>query len=62
MLQKAILALAVAPLFAADAGLTVHEWGTFTSVADEAGDALRWVSLRPPSDLPCFVYHLGTNA
>ena len=61
MLQKAILALAIAPLLAADGGLTVHEWGTFTSVADESGDGVRWVSLRPPADLPCFVYHLGAQ-
>jgi hypothetical protein len=59
MFLKAMLALAFTPLFAAE--LTVHEWGTFTSVADEAGDAVRWVSLRPPADLPCFVYHLGAQ-
>jgi hypothetical protein len=54
-------AMAFLPLLAAQTaqpGLTVHEWGTFTSVADEAGNAVQWVSLRPPADLPCFVYHL----
>jgi hypothetical protein len=62
MCQKAILALAaLTPLLAAQGGLTVHEWGTFTSVADESGEAVRWVSLRPPADLPCFVYHLGAQ-
>ncbi len=61
MLKKAILALMFAPLLGADGGLTVHEWGTFTSVADETGDGVRWVSLRPPADLPCFVYHLGAQ-
>lgn len=64
MFLRAIVAFAFVPLFAAqttEPGLTVHEWGTFTSVADESGDAVRWVSLRPPADLPCFVYHLGAQ-
>jgi len=63
MVFRAIAAMAFVPLLAAQtrqSGLTVHEWGTFTSVADEAGDAVRWVSLRPPADLPCFVYHLNS--
>jgi hypothetical protein len=44
------------PQSAAD--LTVHEWGTFTSVAGEDGAPISWVSLAAPSDLPCFVYRL----
>ncbi|HUP05263.1 MAG TPA: hypothetical protein VMU19_14800 [Bryobacteraceae bacterium] len=62
MLPKSggLLVLFLAPVFAANAGsgLTVHEWGTFTSVAAEDGSATPWVSLAPPADLPCFVYHL----
>ena len=56
----ALLALAL-PAFAVDTvpGLTVHEWGTFTSVAGLSGAAVPWVSLAPPADLPCFVYHLS---
>ncbi|HEY6341162.1 MAG TPA: hypothetical protein VIY49_06685 [Bryobacteraceae bacterium] len=32
-----------------------HEWGTFTSVADEDGSAVEWATLLGPADLPCFV-------
>jgi len=35
--------------------VTVHEWGTFTSVAGEDGKAVRWLTLDGPTDLPCFV-------
>ena len=59
MLLKSAIALALfTPLLATDAGMTVHEWGTFTSIAAEDGSAEPWVSLSPPADLPCFVYHL----
>jgi hypothetical protein len=45
-----------------DSGLTVHEWGTFTSVADQAGHAQEWLPLAAPSDLPCFVHRFnGSN-
>ena len=36
----------------------VHEWGTFTSVAGENGQAVDWLPLSGPSDLPCFVARL----
>jgi hypothetical protein len=55
------------PIFGADvstltqAGLRVHEWGTFTSVAGESGEPQPWTPLAGPSDLPCFVYHLGNK-
>jgi hypothetical protein len=54
----------LSPLLATDAvpptaGLTVHEWGTFTSIASADGGSEPWVSLSPPADLPCFVYHLS---
>jgi hypothetical protein len=35
--------------------LTVHEWGTFTSVANADGTAASWQTLSNGSDLPCFV-------
>ena len=33
----------------------VHEWGTFTTVAGEDGQAINWLPLGGPTDLPCFV-------
>lgn len=39
--------------FAGD--LTLHEWGTFTSVYVD-GEPIEWRSLEGPSDLPSFVY------
>jgi hypothetical protein len=36
-------------------GLTVHEWGTFTSVAGVDGMAVDWRPAGGPTDLPCFV-------
>jgi hypothetical protein len=36
-------------------GLTVHEWGTFTSVAAEDGSAVEWDTLGCTSDLPRFI-------
>jgi len=40
---------------AQDVNLTVHEWGTFTSVADADGRGAEWRPLAAPSQLPCFV-------
>ncbi len=40
-------------------GLTVHEWGTFTSVAGEDGSAVEWDALGCQSDLPRFVNDYG---
>ena len=37
------------------APLTVHEWGTFTSIANADGSAAKWQTLSNASDLPCFV-------
>src|SRR5258706_4420396 len=34
---------------------TVHEWGTFTSIAGPDGHAVEWMPQAGPSDLPCFV-------
>src|SRR5580692_3466759 len=41
--------------------LTVHEWGTFTTVAGPDGQATDWLPLSGPNDLPCFVEHFGNN-
>lgn len=35
--------------------VVVHEWGTFTTVAGEDGQAVKWLPLGGPTDLPCFV-------
>jgi hypothetical protein len=39
--------------------LTAHEWGTFTSIADRNGKAIKWLPLNG-SDLPRFVEHFRT--
>ncbi len=40
-------------------GLTIHEWGTFTSVAGEDGSAIDWDALGCKTDLPGFVNAAG---
>jgi hypothetical protein len=42
------------------AGLTVHEWGTFTSIAGQDGQAVEWSPLTGSTDLPGFVEHFRT--
>jgi hypothetical protein len=42
--------------------MTVHEWGTFTSIAGESGQAIQWNPLDRPSDLPCFVTLLNPTS
>ncbi len=37
--------------------LTVHEWGTFTSVAGPEGQAMEWLPLTGSTNLPRFVEH-----
>jgi hypothetical protein len=37
--------------------LTVHEWGTFTSIAGRDGQAVEWSPLTGSTDLPGFVDH-----
>jgi hypothetical protein len=39
--------------------LIVHEWGTFTSVAGNDGEAVEWTPWRGSTDLPEFVQHIG---
>src|ERR1700752_1781563 len=43
------------------ADLTVHEWGTFTSIAGEDGLAVPWRTYGGRQDLPCFVKTFGGN-
>jgi len=40
-----------------DSPLVVHEWGTFTSIAGDDGNALLWLPIATKSDLPTFVEH-----
>ena len=40
-----------------NAGLTAHEWGTFTSVAGANGQSVEWFPLTGATDLPSFVEH-----
>jgi hypothetical protein len=53
-----ITAFAV-PEAADQTGLTVHEWGTFTSVAGVDGMAIPWRTYAGSDDLPCFVDRFG---
>jgi hypothetical protein len=56
ILLLALLSTAIAlPTTYDNIGVTVHEWGTFTSIAGESGAAMPWRSYATPADLPCFV-------
>jgi hypothetical protein len=63
--RAALSILLAAPVFGADTlpsqGLVAHEWGTFTSVAGENGEAVNWQSLTGSTDLPCFVHRATTG-
>jgi hypothetical protein len=41
--------------------LVVHEWGTFTTVAGQDGQAVEWLPLGGQQDLPCFVNHFQSQ-
>jgi hypothetical protein len=64
MKRIAAVVLLVFPLLAVEprepASLITHEWGTFTSIADENGSPVRWAPLSGPGDLPCFVANIGS--
>jgi hypothetical protein len=60
VLASAVASLATQPA-GAPAPLVVHEWGTFTSIAGEDGQAVQWLPHAGPSDLPCFVEHSPYN-
>jgi len=53
-LSNDLPARSASPIYA---GLTVHEWGTFTSVAGRDGQAAEWSPLTSSTDLPGFVEH-----
>src|ERR1700683_4273253 len=63
----ALVLVAAAALFlrAGDTGkvqssdLTVHEWGTFTSVAGVDGSAIDWNTLGCKDDVPTFINTTG---
>jgi hypothetical protein len=56
LLVSATVALTVAASAQAPSpNYVVHEWGTFTSIADASGAAVQWLPLAQQSDLPCFV-------
>jgi hypothetical protein len=48
----------VANVSPAENELTVHEWGTFTSVTSKDGYSLTWRPLTVESDLPSFIYSI----
>ncbi len=39
--------------------VSVHEWGTFTSVAGQNGEPVVWRTYSNPAELPCFVEWFG---
>ena len=55
--------LLAAPIFGSggnpEGAITVHEWGTFTTIADGSGGSEPWSPLGGTSDLPCFVARLN---
>jgi len=44
-----------------EADLLAHEWGTFTSIAGNAGTAVQWLPWAVPADLPKFVEHFQSS-
>src|ERR1700751_5817331 len=54
-----VIATVVLPKPVDDMPATVHEWGTFTSVAGDDGNAVQWRTFAGRPDLPCFVYSFG---
>jgi hypothetical protein len=57
----AVSIAAVVDVVPGSTGLTVHEWGTFTSVAGPEGQAVEWLPVDRQSDLPCFVHQDLSN-
>jgi hypothetical protein len=59
VLSTAVLVIAADRPSNDPADLTVHEWGTFTSVAGQDGAAIVWDALGCKDDLPAFVNDFG---
>ena len=59
LLSTAVVLMAAEIHSENNGGLTVHEWGTFTSVAGENGSAIDWDVLGGKDDLPGFVQDGG---
>jgi hypothetical protein len=57
--STAILVIAADSNVTQPSNLTVHEWGTFTSVAGEDGASMEWDTLGCKDDLPQFVNVAG---
>jgi hypothetical protein len=55
----ALLAVRAATHDTTAANLVVHEWGTFTSIAGDRGEAIEWLPQGAGADLPCFVNRLA---
>jgi hypothetical protein len=58
-LSAATILMAASTVSTQPSDLTVHEWGTFTSVAGEGGSAVDWDALGCKNDLPGFVNDFG---
>jgi hypothetical protein len=58
-LSAATILMAASIVSTERSDLTVHEWGTFTSVAGEDGSAIDWDALGCRDDLPGFVNDFG---
>src|SRR6266567_2282552 len=56
---SAAMVLMAAEISPRPEGLTIHEWGTFTSVAGQDGSAIEWDTLGCKDDLPGFVKDFG---
>src|SRR6266849_1527322 len=59
LVSTAVFLIAAETHFTQPSDLTVHEWGTFTSVAGEDGTAIDWDALGCKDDLPGFVGDFG---
>jgi hypothetical protein len=64
LLTFALLAFWLAGWLTADdqrasSDLAVHEWGTFTAIAGNDGQAVEWTAWTGPTDLPGFVERLS---
>ena len=56
-LRNLLFSFHTATRSSAPSDLTVHEWGTFTSIAGPDGLAMDWLPLTGSTDLPSFVEH-----